>query len=35
MVCVRKYVTLGQGRIIPQGFGFQQMTAYALHVIKE
>lgn len=35
MVCVRKCVTLGQGRIIPQGFGFWQKTAWALHVIKE
>lgn len=35
MVCVRNCVILGQGRIIPKGFGFRQKTAWALHVIKE
>lgn len=35
MVWVRKCITLGQDRIIPQGFGLWQKSAWALHVIKE
>lgn len=36
MVSVRKcHIGARQNRIIPQGFGLQQKSAWALHVIKE